>query len=136
MTKRKTVPLKIFAIIDSYSSSILDNEIFVYKNFSPSDSTSIYKEEYEVLKHKYFKFNLEVEERLPVCSRTENFKWFICKDKYGYYTLTLVDILHFEEQFVFSLRSKIILLLHENLIMFKSKLEEHKVLLYNLIVLI
>ena len=107
MTKQSTQAMPIYAMLASTSDSPHDRQIFKYELLPKEASKQTMKDEFKVLLWKFKKLRLKVEERVPIHSQLEDFKWYISKNKFGIYTVALADTSKFEEEFVFSMRRKI-----------------------------
>jgi hypothetical protein len=99
--------MPVFCLVNSVSQNPPNEIIFEYKKLPKGESRLQIKNEFNVLQSKFKKLRLKVEERMPIYSQIDDFKWFIIKNKFGIYTITLANINQFEEDFVFSLRKKI-----------------------------
>ena len=107
MSRIHIQPMPVFCLINSVSKDPPDQIIYDYRSLPKGENRILIKNEFNVLHAKYKKLRLKVEERMPIYSQIEDYKWFIVKNKLGIYTMALANNSLFEEDFVFSLRKKI-----------------------------
>ena len=103
--------MPLFALLNSVSENPPNEVVYAYKSLPKGENRVVIKNEYNVLQSKFKKLRLKVEERMPIYSQLDGFKWFIIKNRFGVYTMVYIDSKRFEEDFVFSLRKKIEMIL-------------------------
>ena len=114
MAEVNGMPMKVFLVMNLTAIKEDDKYIILYEKYPSGNDKTKWKGEFKVLVHKYKKLRLKVEERLSIYSRVENHKWYMAKDKLCFLYMVLGDTTRLEEQFIYSLREKVKLIIEED----------------------
>ena len=120
----KGMPLKLFLVHNMAGRNEEDKMTLMYNKYPNGDDKIKWKSEHKALMYKFHKLKLKVEERMPIYSRVDDHKWFLTKDKYGFLYVILADTSRFEEEFIFSLRGKIVKIIHNDRYVFMEPSEQ------------
>ena len=107
-------PLKYFLIIDSTMQEKSKQKFLELKKFDNPDTKETFKAECFVLIEKFTKLRLKVDERVPIHSREEKYKWFVVMDTYGFIYLMMINTEVFQEKVLFSMLDKVKAIIRDN----------------------
>jgi ribosomal protein L33 len=115
-------PLKLFMIIDSTNKDPETRVFLELKKFDNPDTKETFKAEKFVLIEKFSRLRLKVDERVPIHSRENDYKWFVIMDTFGFIYLMMINHLDFSEKLLFSMLDKVKNKMRDNKdIFFKNK---------------
>ena len=107
-------PLKLFLIIDSSSKDPEKRFFLELRKFDNPDTKETFKAEKFVLVEKFSRLRLKVDERVPIHSREEEYKWFVVMDTFGFIYLMMINHLDFKEKNLFSMLEKVKNIMRDN----------------------